>query len=303
MDGSAFSSCYEPTNQTDICIFPNPSLTRGRRQFFQPCESFYRTCAENNHNAKAFVLKTLHSHVGQHISYHGNRQFWRQAVQNDCCGYCSAATKHVLCPFPSAVISRLCWVFASNAQSGARLMAALPWGWKTKVVRGMLHLSSGSWGKCQSRTTGYAGKGAWNHGWKMPRAKMMISALNTTPCCTFHLWDKRCSSPSLLSMLKHKTLQTVLVTSTNTDLATHYHCQYLHCTRLTLCYLLLSHSGSDSPVACQCFSVCITTTALSSSSVARSLISPMLMTPYKLGIPVFLQRWHLTSMEPILRAY
>lgn len=28
---------------------------------------FYRTCAENNHNAKTFVLKTLHSHVGQHV--------------------------------------------------------------------------------------------------------------------------------------------------------------------------------------------------------------------------------------------
>lgn len=110
------------------------------------------------------------------------------------------------------------------------------------------------------------------------RAKMMISALNATLCCTFHPWDKRCSSPSLLSMLKHKTLQTI---------SNIYQYRFgntlplsvfaLH--ELTLCYLLLSHSGSDSPVACNCFSVCITTTALSNSSVACSLISLLLMTP------------------------
>lgn len=135
------------------------------------------------------------------------------------------------------------------------------------------------------------------------RARKMISALNTTLCWSFHLWDKRCSSPSLQSMLEHKPLQTVLVTSVSTDLATQYYCQYLHCTRLTLCYLLLPHSGSDSPAAHQCLPTYIKTSALSSSSVSRSSWWPHADNPYKLGMPVLLQRWHLTSMEPILWAY
>lgn len=122
------------------------------------------------------------------------------------------------------------------------------------------------------------------------RARKMISALNTTLCWSFHLWDKRCSSPSLQSMLEHKPLQTVLVTSVSTDLATQYHCQYLHCTRLTLCYLLLPHSGSDSPAAHQCLPTYIKTSAPQHSAAAQCLAppgGPMLITHTSLACPYF----------------